>query len=117
MTADELLVYIRGFARPFRVPLDVVEVFFMGQGAVRGMEPGHPKEYEGAIAANVIVRLAESATDWRERDAQQLLGVWRDSYITVRGLWCEDIHQDLLTKMNKQLLQAKRNRRDEGREK
>lgn len=110
ITADELLVYIRSSAKPFRVPLEVVEVFFMGQGAVRGVEPGHPKEYVGAVAANVIVRLAESANEWQDRDAQLLLGVWRDGYITVRGLWCEDIQQDLLKFMNKQLQQAKRNR-------
>jgi hypothetical protein len=111
MTNDELLVYIRSSGKPLRVPLDVGEVFFMGQGAVRGTEPGHPKKHEGTIAANVIVRLAESATDWQRRDVQLLLGVWRDGYITIRGLWCEDIQQDLLKLMNRELLQAKRHRR------
>lgn len=108
---DTLFVFVSNSARPTAVPLDNVEVFFMGQGAVQGDEPGHPREYQGAVAANVIVRLAESATDWHSRDVNQRLAVWRDGYITVRGLWCEDINQELLATMNRRLSEAKRRRR------
>ena len=63
LTNDELLVFVKTWpnivrASPIRVPLDNVEVFFMGQGAVAGEEPGHPRDYEGAVAANVVVRLS-----------------------------------------------------------
>ena len=62
---DSLFVLVSNTAKPTAVPLDSVEVFFMGQGAVQGDEPGHPRDYQGAVAANVIVRLAESATEWQ----------------------------------------------------
>ncbi len=108
---DSLFVLVSNTAKPTAVPLDSVEVFFMGQGAVQGDEPGHPRDYQGAVAANVIVRLAESATEWHARDVNERLAVWRDGYITVRGLWCEDINQELLASMNRSLSAAKRRRR------
>lgn len=108
---DELLVYLRS-GSPFRVPLDAVEVFFIGQGAVKGEEPGHPHGYQGAVAANVIVRLAEAATEWKQRDVNQPLGVWADGYITLRGLWCENIDAEVLKRMNRRLAEIKRQRRD-----
>lgn len=108
----ELLLYVRSLRKPFRVPLDVVEVFFIGQGAVSGTEPGQPREYEGAVAANVIVRLAESAPEWHLRTVNPWLAVWSDGYVTIRGLWCENIDQELLKAMNGTLIAAKRNRRN-----
>lgn len=114
ITDHELFVYLRpNYRDPFRVPLDVVEVFFIGQGAVSGVEPGQPKDYQGAVAANVIVRLAEAATDWHHRDVHLWLGVWDEGYITVRGLFCENIDQEVLKRMNKQLLRRKRQLRDQ----
>jgi len=111
LTAEELLVFVRAWPTPFRVPLDNVEVFFMGQGAVSGEEPGHPREYKGAVAVNVVVRLAEAQKSWHDRTINQWLGVWAEGYITVRGLWCENIDQDLLKEMNHNLMIAKRERR------
>ena len=109
ITDTELLVYLgRNCRQPFHVPLDIVEVFFIGQGAVTGSEPGQPHGYEGAVAANVVVRLAEAATTWHQRDVQPLLGVWDDGYITVRGLFCENIDQNVLKEMNRELLTRKR---------
>ena len=112
LTKNELIVNARSLGRPIQVPLAAVEVFFIGQGAVRGLEPGQPKDYEGAVAANVIVRMADAATDWQQHETQLWLAVWRDGYITIRGLWCEDINQELLKSMNKKLLAAKRKLRD-----
>lgn len=116
LTNDELLVFVNTWpnivrASPIRVPLDNVEVFFMGQGAVAGEEPGHPREYKGAVAANVVVRLAEAQKSWHARDINQWLGVWAEGYITLRGLWCENIDQDLIKDMNHNLMAAKRERR------
>ena len=106
---SELLVYLRpNFSQAFRVPLDNVEVFFIGQGAVAGEEPGQPKGYEGAVAANVIVRLAESAAEWHHREVHQVLGVWNEGYITIRGLFCDNIDQEVLKVMNKELQKRKR---------
>ena len=89
ITEDELWVYVVGRSKPFRIPIDAVEVFFIGQGAVAGTEPGQPHGYRGAVAANVIIRLAESAVDWHHRDVNLQLGVWgrrlhHDSRLVVR---------------------------------
>ena len=111
---DELLLYVGSLRAPFRVPLRVVEVFFMGQGAVSGEEPGHPRDYQGHVAANVVVRLAESAPEWHCRRVNEWLAVWDDGYVTLRGLWCENIDQDLLKSMNSGLMQAKRALREKG---
>lgn len=111
LSDTELHVYVRSLRRPFRIPLDVVEVFFMGQGAVSGDEPGHPRDYSKAVAANVIVRLAESQSSWHGRDVNIWLAVWAEGYITLRGLWCENIDQELLKTMNSALAAAKRNLR------
>ena len=109
ITDSELLVYLKpNYRTPFRVPLNVVEVFFIGQGAVSGTEPGQPDGYGGAVAANVIVRLADAATDWHHRDVHLMLGVWDEGYITVRGLFCENIDQDVLKSMNHELMTRKR---------
>ena len=109
ITDTELLVYLKAnYRTPFRVPLNVVEVFFIGQGAVSGTEPGQPDGYEGAVAANVIVRLADAAKDWHHRDVHLMLGVWDDGYITVRGLFCENIDHDVLKSMNRELVNRKR---------
>ena len=110
---ENLWVFVRLLLPAVRVPLDNVEVFFMGQGAVVGDEPGHPKEYKGAVAANVIVRIAEADASWHARSVNPWLGLWSEGYITVRGLWCEDINQDLLKNMNHDLISAKRKLRQE----
>ena len=112
LTDDGISVFAALVGRSIFVPIEVVEVFFMGQGAISGTEPGHPKGYQGAVAANVIVRLAEADTSWHSRNINQWFGLWSDGYITIRGLWCEDINQDLLKYMNHELVAAKRRRRE-----
>ena len=111
---SELWVYIQVTKDPVRVPLEAVEVFFIGQGAVTGSVPGQTDEYKGAVAANVIVRIAERATEWHSKEVNQWLGIWQEGYITLRGLWCEDINQELLKKMNRKLLENKRRLRQLG---
>lgn len=108
-----VLVYLR-LGTPIRVPLSAVEVFFIGQGAVAGGDPGQPVDYEGAVAANVIVRIAEGAGPWHQRDIPLALGVWRDGYITLRGLWCENIDSDVLKRMNQELMTFKRKHRSQA---
>lgn len=110
----ELLLYVRSLSKPVRLPLEAVEVFFMGQGAVSGDEPGHPRDYRGHVAANVVVRLAESEVAWHRRSVNPWLAVWADGYVTLRGLWCENIDQQVLSSMNSSLIQAKRALREGG---
>ena len=56
-----LVVYLR-LLRPHRIPIDVVEVFFLGQGPIRH-EGTKPDDVASETrAANVVVRIAEAAT-------------------------------------------------------
>lgn len=102
----ELLVYLEP-VRPTRIPIDIVEVFFLGQGPgvlppLRGREPE---------TQNVIIRLAESAKDWKHRDVRPSLGQWCEGYITLRGSWCEPITPGLMRQLNQRLADVHRQRK------
>jgi hypothetical protein len=102
----ELLVYVE-VHQPTRVPIDIVEVFFLGQGPselpkLRGREPE---------TQNVIVRLAESATEWKHRDIRPAVGMWCEGYITIRGSWCEPITPEIMRRLNHRLAEIQRERK------
>ena len=103
-SAGELLVYLDSPVRPARIPIEVVECFFLGQGGsqlpkLKGREPE---------TQNVIVRLAEAAEAWKHRDVRPALGNWCEGYITIRGSWCERITPELMRRMNGRLAEVKR---------
>jgi hypothetical protein len=98
-----LLVYLEP-SRPTRVPIEIVEVMFLGQGPselprLKGREPE---------TQNVIIRLADAATEWKHRDVRPAFGHWCEGYITIRGAWCQPITPDLLRKLNHRLVEVKR---------
>lgn len=98
----ELLVYMRR-GEPWRVPIDLVECFFLGQF------PAAPEQAPGEVpAVAVIVRLAEKATDYHEREVQPALGRWHEGYITVRGNWSEPLSLERVKEMNAQLTRIHR---------
>lgn len=98
----ELLVFLtpRG---PSRVPVELVECFFLGQG------PSHlSRRNEEPAAANIVVRLAESSHRWKEAAVQPQLGQWSDGYITIRGAWCEPIDASVVKRLNHRLVEVHR---------
>lgn len=102
----ELLVFLEP-TRPTRVPIDIVECFFLGQGPselprLAGREPE---------TQNVIVRLAESAAEWKHRDVKPAFGHWCEGYITLRGSWCEPITPAIMSKLNRRLSELQRERK------
>ena len=102
----ELLVYLEP-QTPTLVPIEIVECFFLGQGPselpkLKGREPE---------TQNVIVRLAESATDWKHRDVRPVIGHWCEGYITLRGSWCEPITPALMKRLNHRLAEIHRQRK------
>jgi hypothetical protein len=103
---DQLWVYLDP-RQPVKVPIEIVECFFLGQGPsfVTG---GGKKEAE---TQNVIVRLAESAVDWKHRDVPDKLGHWCEGYITLRGAWCEPITKDRMQALNRRLAEVHRERK------
>jgi hypothetical protein len=104
--SGELLVYL-DLSQPARLPIEIVEVFFLGQGPselpkLAGREPE---------TQNVIVRLAESATEWKHRDVRPAIGHWCEGYITLRGSWCEPITRDVMQQLNRRLAEVQRERK------
>jgi hypothetical protein len=99
----ELLVYLEP-TRPTRVPIEIVECFFVGQG------PSELPKLKGRNpqSRNVIVRLADSATEWKDRDVRPAFGQWCGGYITIRGNWCEPITPAIMQRLNQQLAEAQR---------
>jgi hypothetical protein len=104
---DHLLVYLRS-TTPERVPIDVVECFFWGQGPSQIRLPNGNE----AETSNVIVRLAERAQEWRDREAHASLGEWKCGYITIRGTWCERITPEVVKQLNERLVSAQRRQRE-----
>lgn len=104
----EVLVH-GGLAEPLRVPVDVVECFFLGQAG--GMIPD--AQGREAEVRTVIIRLAESATDWHHRDLKAAFAHWCEGYITIRGTWCEPITPDLMKRLNSRLAALHRERKQQ----
>lgn len=100
---DELLVYLKSGA-PYRLPLEVVECFFLG--ATDGNVPGG-SGHGGKVSA-LVVRLAERATDWHERPVKPSLGKWDEGYVRVYGAWCERLCMGLVGRLNTKLREAQR---------
>jgi hypothetical protein len=104
--AGELLVYLEP-ARPTRVPIEIVECFFLGQGPsdlpkLKGRRPD---------TQNVVIRLAESALEWKRREVRPTFGRWCEGYITIRGSWCESITPALMRRLNQRLSEVQRERK------
>ncbi len=98
----QLLVYVGGL-RPTHVPIEFVEVFFIGQGMAGANVAGSRLQ-----AANLVVRLAERAQVWHARDMRSTFGTWKDGYISLSGVWCEPIDAPLLHALNRRLVEKKK---------
>lgn len=101
---SQLLFRIAGGRGPLAVPLDVVEAFFLGQGPAH--LPGGLGERLETV--NLVARLSQRATEWRQRDTDPRLGAWCGGYITVRGTCCEPLTTDVVHRLNRLLTSAKR---------
>lgn len=95
---DQLLLYLRS-GPPLRVPLAIVEGFLLGQGA-SFLRAGKP---DASQAATVVIRLAERATEYANREVKPALGSWCNHYVTIRGTWCEPLSVALVTRLNERL--------------
>ncbi len=71
--------------QPISVPLEFVECFFLGSG-VTTMPGSSTRDVQ---TRNLVVRIAERATDWQHRELPLHLGKWCEGYLTIRGLYCE----------------------------
>lgn len=102
----ELLVYLEP-TRPTRVPVELVECFFLGLGESK-LPPLQGKRPQ---TRNVVIRLAERAVAWRAQPVRPAFGQWCEGYITLRGTWCEPLTPQVLQRLNQKLAQVQRQRR------
>ena len=105
-----LLVYL-GSAQPHRVPIELVECFFLGQGPSLLPAPTLAGERDSPESSTIVVRLAESAEQWKHVEVTPSLGLWCDGYITIRGTWCEPINADRMKHLNHRLVETHREQR------
>ncbi len=101
-----LLVYLSS-AAPARVPIEIVEFFFLGQGS--SLTP-QTADAPGR-AMTVVARLALSAPQWHERPTRAAWGEWREGYIIVRGTWCEPLSPAVIQRLNRRLAEVQRSHR------
>ena len=105
----DLLVNLR-WGPPYRLPIEVVECFFLGQG-VSGLRRQASDNIE---TRNVVVRLAERAKSWHTKDVKAAMGQWCNGYITIRGAWCEPLDTDTINRLNDRLRTVQRVNRSSG---
>jgi hypothetical protein len=110
-SSGKLLVFLQD-GEPIAVPIDIVECFFLGQGASLLPRALEGPRGEAGEAATIVVRLAEAAVEWSHRDVLPALGHWCEGYITIRGTWCEPINQELVAGLNQKLIAAHRSVRE-----
>lgn len=97
----EIIMFLPG-PKPYAVPLDIVECFFLGSGITQ--MPGQPSR--DVQTKNIVVRLAERAEAWHRRDLTLSIGKWCEGYITIRGLYCEPFDVETIKRLNTLLHQA-----------
>lgn len=87
---------------PIAVPVEIVEAFFAGQG------PAHlPVVNTQPQTVNLVARLARRNTEWASQQVKEALGSWDDSYVIIRGSWCEPLDGELIRKLNRRLKEVK----------
>ncbi len=101
--ADEVLFYLRS-GPPIRVPIDVVEAFLMGQGPALLS----PESEEKDQTKTIVVRLSPKHSEWEKVDVKAALAAWCDSYITIRGTWCEPLDIEVVKRLNRLHSEARR---------
>ncbi|MGE0606696.1 MAG: hypothetical protein AB7O62_06175 [Pirellulales bacterium] len=98
-----LLVHVRA-GPPYRVPIEAVECFLLGQGPA--LLPG--KRNRDHPTVTLVIRLAEKAEDWAQRETKSALASWCGGQITLRGTWCEPLDVKFVTRLNARLDETQR---------
>jgi hypothetical protein len=96
--SGEVLFQLRA-GQPIAVPAEVVEAFFLGQGPAY-LPRMHGKDAE---TGNLVARLSQKAPEWAHMDVKPALGHWCESYVTIRGTWCEPLTGEVIRRLNARL--------------
>jgi hypothetical protein len=90
------------------VPIEFVEVFFAGQSETHMPRPRTQTKGPAPESRNVVVRLAERASQFQKHPVKPSLGSWEEGYIVVRGTWAEPVNKDLFRRLNRRLIEIHR---------
>jgi hypothetical protein len=93
-----VLFYLRSGA-PLAVPVSLVEAFFLGQGPLLLTDDRQQR----SPTVNLVARLSQRAPEWSQRDVKPALGRWCESYVTIRGAWCEPLTEAVVRQLNRRL--------------
>ncbi len=86
------------------VPISNVECFFFGESAAQ--LPAWLAEK--AAVRNLVIRVAEKAAEYHNRDVLPRFGRWEAGYITINGAWCEPLSLELVRILNDRLAAAQK---------
>jgi hypothetical protein len=89
---------------PYRVPIEFVEAFLLGQSPA--MLPG--KSHERTETRSLSIKLADRATEWQHQDTWPAWGKWCGGYIIIRGTWCEPLSLAVVNRLNQRLSEVQR---------
>jgi len=106
-SVGHLLVYLRP-PHVIQVPIEFVEVFFAGQSETHMSRPITQATGPAPESRNIVVRLAERATQFQQHPVKPTLGSWEGGYIVVRGTWSEPINKALFHRLNRRLIEIHR---------
>ena len=90
---------------PIPVPVELVEAFFIGQGPL--MIPGAPQH---DMSVNLVARISQRDPSYARREVKPALGAWCDSYVTMRGTWCEPLSGEVVRRLNHRLREVSEER-------
>jgi hypothetical protein len=90
---------------PIAVPVELVEAFFIGQSPL--MLRGAPQH---DVTVNLIARISQRDPNYAKRDVRPALGAWCDSYVTIRGTWCEPLDGEVVRRLNRRLREVSEER-------
>ncbi len=100
----QVLFHLRN-GPPIAVPVELVEAFFLGQGPL--VLPGAPQR---DATVNLVARISQRDPSYAEREVKPALGRWSESYVTIRGTWCEPLHGELIRRLNHRLREVSEER-------
>lgn len=87
---------------PIGVPVEIVEAFFAGQAPA-----SLPLMSQQPQTVTLVARLARRNTEWASKPVKETLGSWDDSYVIIRGSWCEPLDGELIRRLNRRLKEVK----------
>jgi hypothetical protein len=90
------------------LPLEVVECVFPGSRPLPAVGSDSENSTPSRRVSTLILRLAERATQWRQRPSFTAWGAWDDGHVIIDGRWCEQLSPELARRIGTRLAELRR---------